>query len=186
VLHHLLSINGTRCTYTSCTHSYRQTCTTWKTTPGALHVAGVGHVGDMLLLVCWVEVVYYSLRTWVDIRDAYMSALLLACAALCAAIAAMPEASTGVRADTEPLVAAQGTLIKYAGGPFNTAFISARPGAWHLQAPTWGRTPFVTGFESPATSVVHQRIAMPHTAWRRCRAAQASRSGHPGKALSQA
>jgi hypothetical protein len=115
-----------------------------------------------------------------------MSALLLACAALCAAVAAMPEASTGVRAEAEPLVAAQGTLIKYAGGPFNTAFISARPGAWHLQAPTWGLTPFVTGFESPATSVVHQRVAMPHTARRRCRAAQASRSGDPGKALSQA
>jgi hypothetical protein len=90
-----------------------------------------------------------------------MSALLLACMALCAAIAAMPEASTGVRADAEPLVAAQGTLIKYAGGPFNTAFISARPGAQHSRPPAQWLAPSVTGLESPARSVVRQSRA-PH------------------------
>lgn len=62
-----------------------------------------------------------------------MSTLLLVLAALCAAIAAMPDALRGVGAIAEPVVAAQGTLLKYAGGPFNTAFISARLGAPHWQ-----------------------------------------------------
>ena len=146
-------------------------------TPCALHVAWVGHVGDMLFshfsqlwCVGWNGVLQ-SLRTWGDIRDTYMSALLLACVALCAAVAAMPEALTGMRAGAEPLVAAQGTLIKYAGGPFNTAFISARPGARGTCDRRLGGSPFSDSKAEPSllsasamarTACVERRCNGPH------------------------
>ena len=61
-----------------------------------------------------------------------MSALVLAAVALCAVMAG--EEAAGVSAKPEPLVEHKGTLIKYAGGPMNTAFVSGTPGAPRLQA----------------------------------------------------
>ena len=70
--------------------------------------------------------------TGVGAHEGRMSALLLAAVALCAIMAG--EEAAGVSAKPEPLVEHKGTLIKYAGGPMNTAFVSGTPGAPPLQA----------------------------------------------------
>ena len=65
-------------------------------------------------------------------HEGCMSTLVLAAVAVCAIMAG--EAPAGVSAKPEPLVEHKGTLIKYAGGPMNTAFISGTPGVPPFQA----------------------------------------------------
>ena len=55
-----------------------------------------------------------------------MSPLLHIIVALYAALAS--AAPMGTAAESEPVIAHKGTLIKYAGGPMNTAFISGNSG----------------------------------------------------------
>lgn len=55
-----------------------------------------------------------------------MSPLLHIIVALYAALAS--AAPMGTAAESEPVIAHKGTLVKYAGGPMNTAFISGNSG----------------------------------------------------------